>query len=116
MRYLQRSKGDSVLSEYEIIIEAKAKADMIQIFEYIDNTLLEHNTASKIYLSIYNAINSLNVFPQRCGVIIKEPWHTKGIRRLLSGNYSIFFVIHEETHRIHIFRVIYSRRSWENII
>lgn len=104
------------MSEYEIVIGANAKADMIQIFEYISNTLMERNSATKIYLSLYNAIKSLGNFPQRCGIIKKEPWHTRGIRRLLSGNYSIFFVVDEELHRIHIHRVLYSRRSWENII
>lgn len=116
MRYLQKSKGDSALSEYEIVIEAEAKDDIVQIFEYICNTLMEHNTASRIYLNIYKSISSLGIFPERCAVIRKEPWHSKGMRRLISGNYLIFYYIDKKAHIIHILRVLYSKRNWENIL
>ena len=58
------------------------------------------------YNRIAEAIEELNVFPERVRIMESEPEHTMGLRQLPVDNYSVFYVVKEE--RVIVARVLYS--------
>lgn len=102
--------------KYKVVIEETAESDLIGILSYIRDTLLEPETALKIYRSIKKEILTLEGMPFRYAVVNEEPYSTLGVRRIPVGNYSAFYIVDEKQHTVHIFRILYNRREWQNLL
>lgn len=105
------------MKQYIVQITNKALVDMEEIYTYIAEQLQSPENAMGQYNRIADAIESLNIFPERMKVMESEPEHTMGLRQLSIDNYSAFYVIQDE--RVIITRVLYSasdidRRLREN--
>ena len=96
---------------YTIEITEEALADMEQLYQYIAEVLLSPENAISQYNRIADAILTLDELPERCPIINTEPEHSRGIRRMLVDNYSVFYII-EET-RVIITDVLYSASDIE---
>ena len=83
-----------------------ALSDMEQIYSYIADRLLEPDTAMGQYNRIAEAIQSLNILPERCALVESEPEHTQGLRQMLVDNYSVFYIVGEDA--VSVARVLYS--------
>ena len=55
---------------------------------------------------IAEAIQSLNILPERCALVESEPERTQGLRQMLVDNYSVFYIVGEDT--VSVARVLYS--------
>ena len=104
------------MTEYKIVIEVTAQNDLISILSYISDTLHEPNIAFKIYGSIKQEILTLNKIPFRYAVVNEEPYRSMGVRRIPVENYTAFYVIEESEKTVHIFRILYTRREWQNLL
>ena len=49
---------------------------------------------------------SLNIFPERCKLFDSQPEHDMGLRQLLVDNYSVIYVVEDDT--VTALRVLYS--------
>ena len=94
------------MKQYHVKISPVALSDMEQIYSYIADRLLEPDTAMKQYNRIAEAIQSLNVLPERCALVESEPEHIQGLRQMLVDNYSVFYIVSEDT--VSVARVLYS--------
>ena len=94
------------MKQYTVQITDKALADMEEIYTYIAEQLLAPENAIGQYNRIAEAIQNLNVFPERVRIMESEPEHTMGLRRLSIDNFSVFYVI--EDNRVVVTRVLYS--------
>lgn len=94
------------MKHYTVQITDKALADMEGIYEYIAIKLQAPENALGQYNRIAEAIEELNVFPERVRIMESEPEHTMGLRQLPVDNYSAFYVVKEE--RVIVARVLYS--------
>ena len=81
------------MKQYTVKITDRALADMEQIYDYIAHTLLAPENAMGQYDRIAGAILKLDTFPERFRIMESEPEHSKGIRRMLVDNYSVFYVV-----------------------
>lgn len=81
---------------YKVDITNEALKDMEDIYNYIANDLLSPDNAMGQYDRIADAILKLDVFPEKFRILDSEPEKTKGIRRMLVDNYSVFYVIQGE--------------------
>lgn len=97
---------------YTVEITEEAQVDMEQLYQYIAEVLLSPENAIGQYNRIADAILTLNELPERCPVMNTEPEHSRGIRRMLVDNYSVFFVI--EGTRVIITDVLYSASDTEH--
>ena len=61
------------MKQYDVKISHAALSDMEQIYSYIADRLLEPDTAMGQYNRIAEAIQSLNVLPERCALVESEP-------------------------------------------
>ena len=102
--------------KYNVVIEKTAENDLIEILDYITDTLKEPKIASNIYRLIKNEILSLEDMPFRFRIVNEEPFRSVGVRRISVKNYSAFYVVDEENRTVHIFRILYNRREWQNLL
>ena len=61
------------MKQYDVKISHAALSDMEQIYSYIADRLLEPDTAMGQYNRIAEAIQSLNILPERCALVESEP-------------------------------------------
>ena len=71
------------MKQYDVKISRAALSDMEQIYSYIADRLLEPDTAMGQYNRIAEAIQSLNILPERCALVESEPERTQGLRPML---------------------------------
>ena len=69
------------MKQYDVKISYAALSYMEQIYSYIADRLLEPDTAMGQYNRIAEAIQSLNILPERCALVESEPERTQGLRR-----------------------------------
>lgn len=82
---------------YRIEITQEALADMEQLYDYIAYKLLSPENAMGQYNRIADAILKLDLMPERFRVMDSEPERSKGLRRMLVDNYSVFYVVDEDS-------------------
>jgi plasmid stabilization system protein ParE len=104
--HLQNSGRAISMKQYSVQITDKALEDMEEIYTYIAEQLQAPENAMGQYNRIAEAIQKLNVFPERVRVMESEPEHTMGLRQLSIDNFSAFYVI--ENDKVIVTRVLYS--------
>ena len=104
------------MEKYKLILRHIALNDLQEIYEHIAHNLNETEVAEKIHGSIVEAISSLSELPLRHQVIDVEPYRTVGYRMLHIRSYVIFYIVDQEKSAVHIVRILYNRREWQNIL
>jgi plasmid stabilization system protein ParE len=94
------------MKQYSVQVTDKALEDMEEIYNYIAEQLQAPENAIGQYNRIAEAIEILNVFPERVKVMESEPEHTMGLRQISIDNYAAFYVI--EDGEVIVTRVLYS--------
>lgn len=94
------------MKQYVVRITDRALADMEEIYNYIAIQLQAPENAMGQYNRIAEAIEGLNVFPERVKPVESEPEQIMGLRQLVIDNYSVFYVI--EDMDVIVTRVLYS--------
>lgn len=101
------------MTKWKVVYTEVAEQDLRSIYEYIAFTLLEPQIAKKNVRKIMNDISSLDNMPLRHQLYDKEPWHSKGIRVLQTGNFLSFYLPEEEKKTVTIIRIMYGGRNIE---
>ena len=104
------------MDEFDVIIETTAESDLRGILCYIMKTLKEPVTAGRIYFSIKEQIMTLTQMPLRFPLVRDELFAAHGLRRMPAENYSVFYVADEALAKVHVLRVLYNRREWQNLL
>ena len=95
---------------YKVEISEKANEDIRLIYQYIADQLSELWIASKQYRRIKEAIMSLSEMPHRGALYSEEPWRSRGLRKLVIGNYLAFYFV-EDDAKVVVVRVMYGGRN-----
>lgn len=105
------------MGEYKVKLTDKAQKDIIGIAKYISEELFNKNAADLHVDEIYRVASSLSDMPKRHKLIIDiELIMPYGIRRVEVKNYSIFYTCDDENLIVYIWRVLYNRRKWQNLL
>lgn len=94
------------MKRYTVQITNEALADMEQLYYHIAYVLQAPDAAMAQYDRIADAILTLDTLAERVHVMEAEPERSRGMRRLLVDNYSVFYVIQGET--VTVTDVLYS--------
>ena len=94
------------MKQYDVKISHAALSDMEQIYSYIADRLFRLGAARGQYNHIAEAIQSLNILPERCALAESEPERTQGLRQMLVDNYSVLCIVGENT--VSVARVLYN--------
>ena len=101
---------------YEVILETTAVLDLYGVFNYITDVLKDLEAAQRVFASIESTILSLEHMPARYNVVKEEPYTALGVRLIPVENYNVFYVVDEFNYRVHVLRVLYKRREWQNLL
>ena len=104
------------MKEWDVQLTNQAESDLRNIYEYIALTLFEPNIARNLIRRFETKISKLCVMPLSYAVYPKEPWKSRGLRRVNEGNYGIFFVPQEKRHNVIVVRIMYGGRDIERIL
>jgi toxin ParE1/3/4 len=99
------------MDSYKIIITPDAEEDLVELRNYIADVLLARDTARNYIRTIRKEIGSLSELPARYKPVDDEPWHSRGIRRIIVNNFFVYYRIDEGHKRVYILNVIYARRD-----
>lgn len=99
------------MDSYEIIMTDDATADLIELRDYIAEVLLAPETALSYIRAIRAEISTLSEMPARIRTVDDEPWHSRGIRRIIAKNFYVYYRIDESSKRIYILNIIYNKRD-----
>lgn len=99
------------MNTYEIIMTPDATTDLVELRSYIANVLLVPDLACSYIRTIRTEISKLNNMPQRIAPVLEEPWHSRGIRKLIVKNFYVYYRIDENADRVYILNVIYQKRD-----
>ncbi len=99
------------MDSYKIIITPDAEEDLVELRNYIADVLLARDTARNYIRTIRKEIGSLSELPARYKPVDDEPWHSRGVRRIIVNNFFVYYRIDEEHKRVYILNVIYARRD-----
>jgi len=94
------------MKQYKIQITDKALSDMEEIYNYIAEQLQTPEAAMGQYNRIADAIETLDMFPERMKLMETEEKLALGLRQMPVDNFTVFFHIREE--RVIITNVLYS--------
>ncbi len=99
------------MDSYKIIITPDAEEDLVELRNYIADVLLARDTARNYIRTIRKEIGSLSELSARYKPIDDEPWHSRGIRRIMANNFFVYYRIDEDRKQVFVLNVIYARRD-----
>ena len=99
------------MDSYEIIMTPDATADLVELRDYIADVLLVPDTALSYIRTIREEISKLAEMPGRIKPVDDEPWHSRGIRKIIAKNFYVYYRIDEDAKRVYIMNVIYNKRD-----
>ncbi len=97
--------------DYKVKLTESAAKQTNNIILYISNTLMSPESAKNWSQKLRKAISGLNLMPHRHPLLEREPWKTKGVRRMTVGNFNIYYYTDEENKTVWVISVIYGRRD-----
>ncbi|MBQ9879061.1 MAG: type II toxin-antitoxin system RelE/ParE family toxin [Clostridia bacterium] len=99
------------MASYEIVMTPDSVADLNGLRDYIAETLSAPGTALKYIQTIRSEIGTLSEMPARIKPVDDEPWHSRGLRRLIVKNFIVYYRIDEPEKKVYILNVIYGKRD-----
>lgn len=96
---------------YRVKITEYAIEQMQEAMTYISKVLLEPGVARKWLAKLKQEISSLGSMPQRFPLVEEEPWRTNGIRKMLVGNFIVYYWPDDPNSTVWVTAVIYGRRD-----
>ena len=99
------------MSDYRIIITPDAFDDLVELRDYIADVLLAPETALACIQTIRREIGSLARMPARNKCVDQEPWHSRGVRKIIVKNFYVYYRIDEPAGAVFVLNVIYARRD-----
>ena len=104
------------MNKWNIVLTPEFGTEFKEIYEYISNKLLVPETAKKQCKRILNNVESLNDMPFRFPLVEREPWHTRGLRKLNVDNFIIFYYTNEQKNEVVVFHIFYGGRNIDKLI
>ncbi|MBQ6654301.1 MAG: type II toxin-antitoxin system RelE/ParE family toxin [Erysipelotrichaceae bacterium] len=104
------------MSYYEVIITDQALRDLEDIFEYIAVKFHSPSSAKKTIQNLFDAIRTLDMFPEGNRRYPEEPWRSRNLRVMTVGKYCVLYYPDNDNLIVRVSRVIYGRRDIGRIL
>ena len=99
------------MENYKIIITPDAEADLFEIRDYIAYTLLAPDVALSYIRSIREEIKKLEYMASSMAPIEQEPWHSRGVRKIIAKNFYIYYRPDKASGKVYILNIVYAKRE-----
>ena len=104
------------MKQWSVRLTSSARQDLKDIGGYIKYNLREPETSKKTVRTLRTEIKNLNELPERCELMQTEPWTSKGVRKLIIGNYIALYVVIPERSAVSVIRVAHGSRDIEAVL
>ena len=101
---------------WQVIYTKRANEDLQNIYRYIAEELKVPETAQKLTIKILDQIDNLNEMPKRNPLYDKEPWKSRGLRKLIIDNFIAFYLTNESQNQVIILAIMYGGRDLGKLI
>ena len=101
---------------FELEFSEKANSDIVSMLKYISEALEAPKAAESHYSELILTYEKLKDNPHRRPLVQNKYLASKGIRSINVKNYILFYKIKENENTVLIYRFIYCRRDWINIL
>lgn len=102
--------------KYTVKVTDDAMKQLEGLSDYIGLVLKEPGTAKKMLATLWKEIGSLDAMPQRIALVYREPWRSKGVRRMLVKNYFVYFWIDEAKAKVQVTAVVCAQSDQERVL
>ena len=92
------------MDSYKIIITPDAETDLFEIRDYIAYTLLVPDVALNYIRAIRSEIQKLTYMTSNIAPIEREPWHSRGVRKITAKNFYIYYRTDDSSGRVYILK------------
>ena len=99
------------MDSFEIIMTPDATTDLLELRDYISDSLLAPDTGLFYIEFIRKTINTLSQMPDRVKPVEIEPWKSIGIRKIMAKNFYIYYRINQKDKQVYILNILYNRRD-----
>ena len=96
-------------NQYAVKIMPLAEGHIKKIADYISFQLMAPLAADNWLVAVGKQIKSLSTFPSSHPLVDKEPWRSKGVRKLLIKNFIAYFKVDEEKKLVSVIGVVYGK-------
>ena len=100
------------MKSYKVRVTDEAFADLNEIYEYIDQELLNPSAAIRIYNALLDGMRSLENMPDRIKLMNSEPEQKRELRLMPVENFAIIFCIREDC--VYVVNVFYGASDIES--
>ena len=104
------------MTNYAVLINDIADYEIHSSLEYIEYVLYEPTAARKLWSKIEKKKQYLAMNPYMYPAISVPNLAKKGFRFVVIGNYLMFYKINEAKKAVLIFRFLYGRRNWQELL
>jgi addiction module RelE/StbE family toxin len=101
---------------FELVFSEKINNDIISALYYIRNILEAPKAAENHFEELKKKYEKLKEKPYIRPLVKNKYLATKGIRFIKVKNYILIYKINEENKTVLLYRFIYCRRDWINIL
>ena len=102
------------MTRYTVVYSALAERDILQILDYVENSLADVRAALNVARNIYAQCEALAIFPRVSPVRFRL--NGMELRFAHAKKYTIIYYIKEDSKQVIIYMVVYSRRNIDNIL
>lgn len=99
------------MDTFQVIVTPDAEADLREIRNYISEVLLAPQAARNYLHFMGEQIGKLGYLGESIAPVSDEPWHSKGVRRIVAKNFLIYFRIDKADKTVYVLNVIYGKRD-----
>ena len=104
------------MNEWKVVLTPEFKQEFRNIYAYIAEVLIVLETAKKQVGRILDQVENLGEMPHKFSLVEKEPWRSRGLRKLVVDNYIVFYLPNEKTKEVIVFHVLYGGRNIDELL
>ena len=101
---------------FELKFSEKINSDIVSTLKYISEVLEAPKAAENHYEELIKTYDKLKENPHRRPLVQNKYLASKGIRSISIKNYVLIYKIDEDDNTVLLFRFLYCRRDWINIL
>ncbi len=102
--------------KYKTFFTRKAYEDLRSVYRYIKEELQNNSSAIKIIDEVERKIALLEEYPLSGSLFQSDVLQIKGYRKLIINNYIALYTVDEQQQEVHIIRIIYGKRDYQELI
>lgn len=101
---------------YEIITSPLATNDLIEIFDYIKNSLFAEKAAENLIQKIMQHVDQLSTAPEMYPELDNPFFRKKAYRKIIVNNYVVIYSVDHTKQKVNIIRAFYGAMDYEKYL